>query len=43
VAFLASLECAEVVKIILRKGNLLRNKLVVADLAEGIIEVMNLR
>jgi len=43
VAFLASLECAEVVKIILRKGSLLRNKLVVADLAEGIIEVMNLR
>jgi molybdopterin/thiamine biosynthesis adenylyltransferase len=43
VAFLASLECAEVAKILLGRGALLRDKLLVADLAEGIIEVMNLR
>jgi molybdopterin/thiamine biosynthesis adenylyltransferase len=43
VSFLASLECAEVVKILLRRGSPLRDKLLVADLAEGIIEVMNLR
>lgn len=43
VVFLASLECAEVAKIILGRGSLLRDKLLVADLAEGIIEVMNLR
>ena len=43
VAFLASLECAEVAKILLGKGTPLRDKLLVADLTEGIIEVMNLR
>jgi molybdopterin/thiamine biosynthesis adenylyltransferase len=43
VVFLAALECAEVVKIILRKGTPLRNKLLVADLTESLIEVMNLR
>ena len=43
VAFLASLECAEVAKILLGKGSPLRDKLLVADLTEGIIEVMNLR
>ena len=43
VAFLASLECAEVAKILLGHGSLLRDKLLVADLTEGIIEVMNLR
>jgi molybdopterin/thiamine biosynthesis adenylyltransferase len=43
VAFLASLECAEVAKILLGRGSLLRDKLLVADLTEGIIEVMNLR
>lgn len=43
VVFLATLECAEVVKVILKKGSLLRHKLLVADLMEGIIEVMNLR
>jgi molybdopterin-synthase adenylyltransferase len=43
VVFLASLECAEVAKILLGRGNLLRDKLLVADLTEGIIEVMNLR
>ena len=43
VAFLASLECAEAAKILLGKGSPLRDKLLVADLMEGIIEVMNLR
>ncbi|MCU0562277.1 MAG: HesA/MoeB/ThiF family protein [Desulfobacterales bacterium] len=43
VAFLASLECAEVAKILLGRGGLLRDRLLVADLAEGIIEVVNLR
>jgi molybdopterin/thiamine biosynthesis adenylyltransferase len=43
VAFLASLECAEVAKILLGRGSLLRDKLLVADLTEGIIDVMNLR
>ncbi len=43
VTFLASLECAEVAKVLLGRGNLLRDKLLVADLTEGIIEVMNLR
>jgi molybdopterin-synthase adenylyltransferase len=43
VAFLASLECAEVAKILLGRGRPLRDRLLVADLTEGIIEVMNLR
>jgi molybdopterin/thiamine biosynthesis adenylyltransferase len=43
VAFLASLECAEVAKILLGRGRPLRDKLLVADLTEGIVEVMNLR
>jgi molybdopterin/thiamine biosynthesis adenylyltransferase len=43
VAFLASLECAEVAKILLGRGELLRGKLLVADLAQGIIEVMKLQ
>jgi molybdopterin/thiamine biosynthesis adenylyltransferase len=43
VFLLASLECAEVAKIILGKGVPLRNKLLVADLTDGVIEVMSLR
>lgn len=43
VSFLAALECAEVVKIILKRGAPLRDKLLVADLTDGVIEVMNLR
>jgi molybdopterin/thiamine biosynthesis adenylyltransferase len=43
VVFLATLECAEVVKVILKKGKLLRHKLLVADLMDGVVEVMNLR
>lgn len=42
VVFLATLECAEVVKLILKKGRPLRNRLLVADLNDAIIEVMNL-
>ncbi len=42
VLFLATLECAEVVKIILKKGRLLRDKLLVADLTDTVIEVMNM-
>jgi molybdopterin/thiamine biosynthesis adenylyltransferase len=42
VTFLAALECAEVVKIVQKKGSLLRNKLLVADLNEGVVDVMNL-
>lgn len=42
VVFLASLECAEVAKIILKRGSAFRNKLLVADLTDGVIEVMNL-
>jgi molybdopterin-synthase adenylyltransferase len=39
VVFLASLECAEVAKIVLHKGSPLRNKLLLADLAESVFEV----
>jgi molybdopterin/thiamine biosynthesis adenylyltransferase len=42
VTFLAALECAEVVKIIQHKGSLLRNKLLVADLDDGVFDVINL-
>lgn len=42
VTFLAALECAEVVKIIQQKGSLLRNKLLVADLNDGVFDVINL-
>jgi len=43
VVCMASLECAEVVKILLHRGNLLRDRLMLADLTEGVIEVMSLR
>ncbi len=43
VVFLATLECAEAAKVILKKGGLLRDKLLVADLHEMLIEVMRLR
>ena len=42
VVFMASLECAEVVKVLLNRGRLLRDRLLLADLTEGVIEVMNL-
>jgi len=42
VTFLAALECAEVAKIIQHKGFPLRNKLLVADLNDGVFDVINL-
>jgi len=42
VTFLAALECAEVVKIIQQKGTLLRNKLLVADLDDGVFNIIDL-
>jgi molybdopterin/thiamine biosynthesis adenylyltransferase len=42
VTFLATLECAEVTKIILGKPGLLRNKLLVADLDDAVIDIVNL-
>jgi molybdopterin/thiamine biosynthesis adenylyltransferase len=43
VACIASLECAEVAKILLQRGRPLRDRLLLADLTDGVIEVMNLR
>jgi molybdopterin-synthase adenylyltransferase len=43
VTFLAALECAEVAKILLGKGSPLRGKLLLADLMDGMIEVMTLQ
>ena len=43
VVCMASLECAEVVKVLLNRGSPLRDRLLLADLTEGRIEVMNLR
>ncbi len=42
VTMLAALECAEVVKVILSNGRPLRDKLLVVDLADAVIEVLNL-
>ncbi|MDX1707706.1 MAG: ThiF family adenylyltransferase [Desulfobacterales bacterium] len=42
VTFLAAVECAEVVKILLAKSEILRNKLLVADLDAGIVDVVSL-
>jgi molybdopterin/thiamine biosynthesis adenylyltransferase len=42
VTLLAALQCAEVIKIIQKKGMLLRNKLMVVDLIDGIFEVLAL-
>jgi hypothetical protein len=39
---LASLETSEVVKILLSKGSVLRNKLLVADLMDNRLEVLDL-
>lgn len=43
VTFLAALECAEVVKILQTKPGLLRNKLLIADLNDAVIEIVNLK
>jgi molybdopterin-synthase adenylyltransferase len=42
VAFLSSMECSEVIKIILKKGALLRNQLLLVDLDSNTLEIMNL-
>lgn len=42
VNFLSSLECSEVIKILLDKGSLLRNKLLLVDLDSNSFEIMNL-
>lgn len=42
VTFLATLECAEVIKIIQNKPGLLRNKLLVADLDGAVIDIVTL-
>ncbi len=42
VTFLAALECAEVIKIIQNKPGLLRNKLLVADLDDAVIDIATL-
>ena len=43
VTFLAALECAEVAKILLGKGSPLRGKLLLADLMDGMVEVITLQ
>jgi molybdopterin/thiamine biosynthesis adenylyltransferase len=43
VVFMASLQCAEVVKILLNRGKPLRNRLLLADLTDGVMEAVNLR
>jgi molybdopterin/thiamine biosynthesis adenylyltransferase len=42
VTLLATLECAEVTKIILKKGELLRNRLLVVDMMDNTFEVFEL-
>ena len=39
---MASLECSEITKILLKRGNLLRNRLLVADLMDNVMEVLDL-
>ncbi|MEJ2656964.1 MAG: hypothetical protein P8012_07170 [Desulfobacterales bacterium] len=42
VMLLAALETSEVIKILLKKGSVLRNRLAVIDLADNIFEVLDL-
>ena len=42
VTFLAALECADVIKVILDKPGLVRNKLLVADLDDTVIDIVTL-
>ncbi len=42
VSLLASLECSEAIKILLSKGSLLRNKLLLIDLYENLFEIIEL-
>ena len=43
VTILSALETSEVVKVLLKKGSLLRNKLLVVDLMDNTMEVLNLQ
>jgi molybdopterin-synthase adenylyltransferase len=42
VTFLSAMECSEVVKILLNRGSLLRNKLLLVDLDSNTLEIMHL-
>jgi len=42
VSFIASLECSEVIKILLKNGNLLQNKLLIADMSDNIFEIIDM-
>jgi molybdopterin/thiamine biosynthesis adenylyltransferase len=42
VTLISSLECSEVLKILLKKGAVLRNKLMVVDLQDNIFDVLQL-
>lgn len=42
VSFTASLECSEVIKILIKNGELLQNRLLIADLADNIIEIIEI-
>ncbi|MBI5589068.1 MAG: HesA/MoeB/ThiF family protein [Deltaproteobacteria bacterium] len=39
---MASLECSEIAKILLKRGNLLRNRLLVVDLMDNVMDVLSL-
>jgi hypothetical protein len=39
---MASLECSEITKILLKRGNLLRNRLLVMDLMDNAMDVLAL-
>ncbi|QTA79737.1 THIF-type NAD/FAD binding fold-containing protein [Desulfonema limicola] len=39
---MASLECSEVIKILLKNGRLLQNQLLIADMAENIFEIIDI-
>ena len=41
-ALIASLEAQEVIKILLKRGKLFRNKLLYLDIEEGTLEILNL-
>jgi len=43
VTAVAALECAEVVKILLKRGTPLRNRLLIADLMDGTFDIVNLQ
>jgi molybdopterin/thiamine biosynthesis adenylyltransferase len=42
VTVLAALECSEVIKIILNRGEILRNRLLIIDLMDNTLEVLKL-